>query len=172
MVSDMGLRLFDVAKDHTGSALVEFAFVMPILMFIMLGIAQFGLLFYNYHLVGYAAASGARLLSISRLDPAASCDTVNAINQASGGLGGATSCASNLTITLSVDGTACASSGSYSGSACTTALQSAYTAAAIPPQPVSVTVQYTCNANAILPINWINMTGVCPLTSTIQQAVQ
>jgi Flp pilus assembly protein TadG len=162
MVSDMRLRLFDVAKDHTGSALVEFTFVLPVLMFILLGIAQFGLIFYDYHLVAYAAASGARNLAISRLDSTAYADTVTVINRAAGGLSG-------LTVTMTVNGAA----GSCSADpACQNNLQSAYAAAAVPPEPVSVTVSYQCNANAILPINWINMTGVCPVATTIQQAVE
>jgi len=165
----MHIRLLDVRKDHTGSALVEFAFVIPILMFILMGIAQFGLLFYDYHLVAYGAATGARILSISRLDSNAYTDTISAISTAAPGLGLSTACtgATPPCISMSVNGTACASN-----SACQNALQNAYTAAAIPPQPVSVTVSYACNANAILPINWINMTGVCPLTTTIQQAVE
>src|SRR5580658_4840348 len=95
-------RLFEVIKDHTGSALVEFAVVLPVLMFLILGLAQFGLIFYNYILVTNAAATGARQLSISRWDSNAYTDTVSAIDNSAAGLSG-------LTITLSVDGTACAS---------------------------------------------------------------
>ena len=61
-------RLFDVVRDHTGSALVEFAFVLPVLLLLMLGLVQFGMMFYNYILVTNAAATGAREFSISRLE--------------------------------------------------------------------------------------------------------
>jgi Flp pilus assembly protein TadG len=153
-------RLFDVVKDRTGSALVEFAIVLPVLLFLILGLAQFGMIFYNYILVTNAAATGARQLSISRLDTTVYADTVSAINSATTSLSG-------LTITMSVNGTACSTN-----STCQTALQSAYTAATVPPEPVSVTVSYTCSGNSIMPTYLINLVGVCPLTSTMQQPVE
>jgi len=156
----MRSRLFDVVRDRTGSALVEFTLVLPVLLFLILGLAQFGLIFYNYILVTNAAATGARQFSISRLDTSAYTDTVSAINNATTNLSG-------LTITMSVNGTTCSTN-----STCQTALQTAYTAATIPPEPVSVTVSYTCSSNSIMPTYLINLVGVCPLTSTMQQPVE
>lgn len=156
----MRSRLFDVVRDRTGSALVEFTLVLPVLLFLILGLAQFGLIFYNYILVTNAAATGARQFSISRLDTTAYTDTVSAINSATTNLSG-------LTITMSVNGTTCSTN-----SACQTALQNAYTAATVPPEPVSVTVSYTCSSNSIMPTYLINLVGICPLTSTMQQAVE
>jgi Flp pilus assembly protein TadG len=156
----MRQRLFDVVKDHTGSVLVEFTLVLPVLLFLILGLAQFGMIFYNYILLTNAAATGARQFSISRLDSTPYTDTQSAINSASTNLSG-------LTITMSVNGTTCSSD-----SSCQTALQNAYLAAAIPPQPVSVTVSYSCNGNSIMPTYLINMTGICPLNSTMQQPVE
>jgi Flp pilus assembly protein TadG len=154
-------RLFDAFRDHTGSALVEFAVVLPVLMFLILGLAQFGLIFYNYILVTNAAATGARQLSISRWDSNAYTDTVSAIDNSAAGLSG-------LTITLSVDGTACASN-----SACYDALQSApLPSSTATPWPSSVTVSFACNGNSLMPTSLINLTGICPLTSTMQQSVQ
>jgi Flp pilus assembly protein TadG len=156
----MRLRLFEVVKDHTGSVLVEFTLVLPVLLFLILGLAQFGLIFYNYILVTNAAATGARELSISRLDNTAYADTVSAITSATTNLSG-------LTITMSVNGTACSSN-----AACQTALQNAYTAATVPPEPVSVTVSYSCSSTSIMPAYLINLVGICPLTSTMRQAVE
>jgi Flp pilus assembly protein TadG len=156
----MRTQLFDVAKDHTGSVLVEFTLVLPVLIFLILGLAQFGLLFYNYILVTNAAATGARQLSISRLDTSAYTDTKSAITSAASNISG-------LTITMAVNGTTCSTN-----SGCQTALQAAYVAATIPPEPVSVTVSYSCTSNSIMPISLINLTGICPLTSTMQQAVE
>jgi Flp pilus assembly protein TadG len=153
-------QLFEVAKDQTGSVLVEFTLVLPVLLFLVLGLAQFGLIFYNYILVTNAAATGAREFSISRLDTTAYSDTISAINSATTNLSG-------LTISMSVNGTACTSN-----TACQTALQNAYTAATIPPEPVSVTVTYSCSSTSIMPTYLINLTGICPLTSTMQQAVE
>src|ERR1700683_1669735 len=129
----MRSRLFEVIKDHEGSALVEFTLVLPVLMFLILGLAQFGLIFYNYILVMNAAATGARQLSISRLDSTAYTDTVSAINSAAGGISG-------LSITLSVNGTHCTTN-SGTGS-CQTALQNA-NAAGVPPQAGTGPVSYT-----------------------------
>jgi Flp pilus assembly protein TadG len=153
-------QLFEVTKDQTGSAMVEFTLVLPVLLFLILGLAQFGMIFYNYILVTNAAATGAREFSISRLDNTVYTDTVTAVTSATTGLSG-------LTVSMSVNGTACTSN-----SACQTALQSAYTAATMPPEPVSVTVTYPCTANSMMPSYLINLTGICPLTSTMQQAVE
>jgi hypothetical protein len=57
----MRSRLFEVVKDHEGSALVEFTLVLPVLMFLILGLA---------------------------LDSTAYTDTVSAINSAAGGISG------------------------------------------------------------------------------------
>jgi Flp pilus assembly protein TadG len=155
-------QLFKVVKDPTGSAMVEFAIVLPVLTLLILGLAQFGLLFYNYTMVANAAATGARQLSISRWDSTAYTDTMSAINNAAGGLSG-------LTVTMSVDGTACATD-----SACYGALKSAPvpSSSASTPWPSSVTVSYSCSANSIMPAYLISLAGICPLTSTMQQLVQ
>jgi Flp pilus assembly protein TadG len=156
----MRRRLFDVAKDHTGSVLVEFTLVLPVLLFLILGLAQFGIIFYDYILVTNAAATGARQFSISRLDNSAYTDTQSAITSAAANLSG-------LTISMSVNGTACTTN-----AGCQTALQNAYTAATTPPEPVSVTVSYACSSNTIMPTTLISLAGICPLTSTMQQPVE
>src|SRR5580658_10403642 len=112
-------RLFDVGRDCAGTAFLEFALVLPVLLLVVFGITQFGLIFYHYTLVSNATAAGTRQFSISRLDSNAYCDTQNAIVNASGGLGGTpgtgspASCptlASNFKITLEVNNTACTTS--------------------------------------------------------------
>jgi Flp pilus assembly protein TadG len=168
-------RLFDVGRDCTGVAFVEFALVLPVLLLVVFGITQFGLIFYHYSLVTNATAAGMRQLSISRLDSTAYCDTENTVINASGGLGGTPgtsgSCPtinSNFTITLKVNGTACTSN-----SACQTALASAYAAATNPPEPASVTVQFTCSAEDLIAAPGFAVhLGVCPLSSTMQAPVQ
>jgi Flp pilus assembly protein TadG len=156
----MRLRLFDVASDHSGTALVEFTFVLPVVLFLLLGMLQFGIIFYNYVLVTRATALGTRTLSISRLDLKAYTDTTSVITNAATNISG-------LTITMSVNGTACSSD-----SACQSALQSAHNAYAVPPQPVSVTVSYSCSSTSVVPAYLINLTGICPLTATMQSAVE
>ena len=167
-------RLFGVARNCTGAALIEFSLVLPVLLLIVLGIGQFGLAFYHYTLVVNATAAGMRQLSISRLDSNGYCDTQNAIINASGGLGGTPgtsgSCPtvySDFTITLAVNGTTCTASGSTS---CTSLLASAYQT--VPPEPASVTVSLTCTNNEILPASFVSLSGICPLHSQMQAPVQ
>jgi Flp pilus assembly protein TadG len=161
----MRRQLFEVAKSQTGSVLVEFTLVLPVLLFLVLGLAQFGMIFYDYILVTNAAATGARQFSISRWDPTPYTDTVNAINSATTNLSG-------LTITLSVNGSTCSSDSSCSTG--TNGLQSAPLPSnnTATPWPSRVTVSYTCSGNSIMPTYLINLTGICPLTSTMQQSVQ
>jgi Flp pilus assembly protein TadG len=163
----MRARFFDVTKDQTGAALVEFTIVLPVLLFLILGLAQFGLIFYNYIMVTNAAATGARQLALSRTDANAYSDTITAISNAAPGLGLSATCAAATTpcITMSVNGATCSSN-----SGCQSDLVSA--SGTVPPQPASVTVSYSCSGNTIMPAYLINLTGVCPLTSTMQQVVE
>jgi len=151
-------RLSDVFRDHTGSALVEFTIVFPVLVLLILGLAQFGLIFYNYILVTNAAATGARQLALSRTDSNAYTDTLSAINTAANNLSG-------LTITMSINGATCSTN-----STCQNDLVSA--SGTVPPEPASVTVSYACSGNSIMPTYLISLAGVCPLTSTMQQVVE
>jgi len=142
--------------------MIEFAFVLPLLVIVLLGVLQFGIFFYDYVSVEYAAQTGERTFLANRpltgenYTPYTS--TINAIQ-------GATSLQlSELTITLSVNGTTCASDTS-----CGTALTTAYSA--LSPQTASVEVSYTCLT--LLPVGWVPG-NVCPggvLTSTITQRV-
>ena len=49
-----------------GQALVEFAILLPILLLLLLGILQFGVVFNNYIQVTSAAREGARKAAVSR----------------------------------------------------------------------------------------------------------
>jgi Flp pilus assembly protein TadG len=48
-------------KDRRGQALVELALIVPILLFLVLGVVEFGRLFNAYMTVQHAAREGARL---------------------------------------------------------------------------------------------------------------
>jgi Flp pilus assembly protein TadG len=91
---------------------IEFAFIMPVLLGLVVGAAVFGIAINNYVTLTGAASAGARQLSISRDVAAPYTDTVNQIKGAAPNLKPA-----NLTITLKVNGTACATD-----AACKTAL--------------------------------------------------
>jgi len=48
-------------KNHRGAAAVEFLFVLPILLFFLFGIVEFGLLLYNKAMITNASREGARV---------------------------------------------------------------------------------------------------------------
>lgn len=51
-----------------GQAMVEFALVLPILLIILLGIMEFGLVFHEYLVVTHAAREGARVAVLGGTD--------------------------------------------------------------------------------------------------------
>ena len=54
-------------RREDGQAMVEFAMVLPILVVLLLGIVQFGIIFNNYETMTDAARVGARQAATSRL---------------------------------------------------------------------------------------------------------
>jgi Flp pilus assembly protein TadG len=62
-------------KNERGQTMTEFAFVLPILVVLMLGIAQFGVAFNNYVTLTDAVRAGARKAAVSRnsTDPVGEC---------------------------------------------------------------------------------------------------
>jgi Flp pilus assembly protein TadG len=55
-------------KDRDGQALVEFAIVLPILLLLLLGMMEFGLLLYNQQVITNASREGARFGIVVRPD--------------------------------------------------------------------------------------------------------
>ena len=54
-------RIFKGGDSEEGAQLVEFALVLPLLLFVVLGIAEFAFLFQRYEVVTNAAREGARM---------------------------------------------------------------------------------------------------------------
>jgi len=171
----MPLRVFDVARDRSGSVLVETAFVLPMLLFVLMGVVQFGMFFFQFTAATDAAAAGARQFSLGRLDTTAYQDTLQAIQNSSSNL-----FPSETTITLCVgtssapgNPTACGCTDA-STPTCQSLLETAYLAgpasASVIPAAASVTVQYQCTQ--LMPSSWISIAGICPLTSTMNVSVQ
>jgi Flp pilus assembly protein TadG len=73
-------------KSERGQTMTEFAFVLPILLVLLFGIVQFGVIFNNYVTLTDAARSGARKAVVSRnsSDPVGDC--VNQVRNASSNL--------------------------------------------------------------------------------------
>ena len=65
-------------KRQRGQALVEFAMVLPVLILLVVGMMQFGLLFHEFLLVTHAAREGARVATLGGSDA----EIVAAVNAA------------------------------------------------------------------------------------------
>jgi Flp pilus assembly protein TadG len=54
-------RLFRRCQPDEGSNLIEYAIVLPMLLLVVLGIAEFGFIFHRYEVITNAAREGARM---------------------------------------------------------------------------------------------------------------
>ena len=72
-------RLF---KRESGASTIEAAFVLPILLVIALGAAEFGFAFIDWLSVSNAARTGARIGSAAGTDPSADTFILNAVEEA------------------------------------------------------------------------------------------
>jgi Flp pilus assembly protein TadG len=59
-------KIWSKLKREDGQAFVEFVIVLPLLVFLMLGICQFGLAFHNYLSITDATRVGARAAAVER----------------------------------------------------------------------------------------------------------
>ena len=142
-------RVWARAGSESGSALVEAAMVLPILLVVVLGIGRFGITFNNYIIVTDAVRAGGRQLALSR-GLANPC--LAAKNRV---LSAATSLApASLTITTVVNST------SYAGT-CNAAVMTVGSDA-------TVTATYPCD----LAVFGINYAPGCTLTSTVTERVE
>ena len=135
-------------------ASVEFALLAPVLFLLVLGMCQFGITLNQYLTLTNAVRSGARQLSISRGGATPWADTINQIYGSAPNLTQA-----SLTITISVNGTACASD-----TACKTALSAAGATGA----PAAVTATYPCS----LGFFGYNFAAVCTLSSQTTERIE
>jgi Flp pilus assembly protein TadG len=141
-----------VGRVENGAAAVEFAMLAPVLMMVLLGTVQFGLVLNNdVELINGARAS-VRQLAISRSSTTPYTNAKSAITSSAPDLTG-----SSITLTFTVNGTACASD-----SACITALSTAAGTSA------SVSASYPCN----LTIFGVNYASGCTLRSTTTEIVE
>ena len=70
-------RLFDLATGRQGTVTIEFAVIAPVLLLLVFGTFQFGIVISNYVLLTNAVGAGARQLSLSRGDSTPYTDTVS-----------------------------------------------------------------------------------------------
>ena len=65
------MHLKKTIKDERGQTMTEFAFVLPILLVVLFGIVQFGIIFNNYVTLTDAARAASRKGAVLRGDPSA-----------------------------------------------------------------------------------------------------
>jgi Flp pilus assembly protein TadG len=116
-------------KKQKGIAAVEFALLVPILLAIALGLAQFGWLLGNYVMVANAASAGARYFASQRGTTSPYTGTQTQVQASAAVL-----TTGNLSITASVNGGNCTSD-----TACASDLTSAASGAAVATAAVTVT---------------------------------
>jgi Flp pilus assembly protein TadG len=125
-------------RDDAGAAAVEFGLIAPLLVMLLLGIMEFGLVLNNYVELTNAARAAGRQLAISRTSTTPWTNATNAFYASTPNMTTA-----NITITLSVNGVAC-----NSDSTCATALATAQG------DPSELIATYPCNLD-ILNVNFV-----------------
>ncbi len=150
--------------------MVEFAILAPALLLIMLGAAQFGLTMNQYVMLWNGVSAGAMQFAVigggSSLKPATL--AWNAVTQNTAGLTTGGSCTtSSLCVTLTVNGTSCATNVATTPTAAQdTSCHSALNLNAGTPAVVKAT--YPCN----LTVMGTNFLPSCTLTAQITELVQ
>jgi len=166
-------RRDDGSNGEKGTAIIEFAFLLPVLLLVLLGAVQFGIVLANYVMLTNATSVGAMQFAISRSDTSPASDAWTAITNAAPSL----TPTSNLEMTLSVGSplTACVtnanslSSAAAADTTCATALTNAAPSTGGTLLPASVTLTYPCGTQ----LTWYNFwSSSCKLTSTIAEGVQ
>jgi Flp pilus assembly protein TadG len=120
-------------KKQKGVAAVEFALLIPLLLLIVVGVAQFGWLYGNYVMVANAASAGARYFASQRGTTSPYSATQTQVQTSAALLNTA-----NLSIATAVNGTACTSD-----SGCATGLTSAGGTSAVGTASVTVTYSFS-----------------------------
>jgi Flp pilus assembly protein TadG len=151
----MGYRFIDLARQRSGSAVIEFALLAPVLLLLMLGTFQFGLTLINYMTLTNATETAARQFAISRGT------TTTAAAAATSTLTGAAPNLGTITVTFAVNGAACTDTS-------TTTCSSALSAPANLGQAATVTATYPCS----LMVYGHDYGPSCTLTSTITERIE
>jgi Flp pilus assembly protein TadG len=82
-------------REERGQSMTELALVLPVLMLILFGIIQLGIVFNNYVALTDAVRAGARVAAVSRFSPDVTGDVTAKVKAASGDLN-----AANVNVTV------------------------------------------------------------------------
>ena len=146
----IGARRFG-ARPHAGNALIEFTFIMPVLLLVATGMVAFGVALHNDLMLTNAVNTGAQLLAFSRGQTSDPCATAaSAISSA------APTLATGISLSFVINGTTYSSSSCPSG---TTNMVQGATA--------QVTGTYPC----VLAVSGQSFSR-CSLTSQISEVIQ
>lgn len=147
-------------KMQRGVVTVEFSFLLPVLLLILLGIAQFSWLVSNFIIVTHAASVGAHQLASERGYSNPYSDTVASITNALGPIH------AGINISASVNGVSCTSD-----STCQSALG---TMANAPAAGSTVTVTLGRAFNPLYSGPWGGLASIMPknITSTMTEVIQ
>jgi Flp pilus assembly protein TadG len=147
-------------KVQRGVVTLEFSLLLPVLLLILLGIAQFSWLFSNFIVVTHAASVGAHQFAAERGFSSPYSDTVASVTNALGPFH------TGITISTSVNGVPCASD-----SACQSALGTMANALAA---GSTVTVTLAQAFNPLYSGSWGALASIMPknITSTMTEVVQ
>ena len=149
----IGIRRARSLRGEKGQSLLEFTFVVPMMLTVVFGVIVFGVALNNYLVLTDATAVGARTLAISRgqtTDPCAA--TVQSIEGAAPNMK-----AANFKFSFLLNGTA------YSGTSCSGAQTNL-----VENQTAQVTVTYPCS----LKFFGFNPVPSCILTAQTTERVQ
>ncbi|HET6607546.1 MAG TPA: TadE/TadG family type IV pilus assembly protein [Rhodopila sp.] len=142
----------DLLRDDSGVSAVEFALVAPVLLMILLGVMQLGITFNNYIALTDSVRAGSRVLAAARSSTTPYSDATGAVYASAPTLK-----AGSITLSLSVNGTACAGDGP-----CATALTGAAGSTA------NVHATYPCD----LLIFGVDYVPSCTLTASTTERVE
>ena len=155
------------ARDERGQALLEFAYLLPILVTLILGVITFGIALNNYLEMTNGVAAGAQALSISRGQTTDPCKTVT---------GAAYPAAYNLTqskilFTIAINVPPGGTGTSFGNLVTNAATPSCAGASAdmIQGDTATVTATYPCNLN-VFGVNFAPST--CKMTAQTAESIQ
>jgi len=144
-------------RDESGSVLIEFSILAPMLILLWVGVLQFFPILQNHVILQEAVSQGAQTLAAGRTDSTVYSDTINQVTAAAGSL------AASMTVTVSVCN---ASGGSCSAcstnAACGTLLTSAQGEAG------QVSATYPC----VLIISLFNFAPGCTVSATVRALIE
>lgn len=150
VVARIGALYGRVPRRNEGVAAIEFAFLAPVFLVLLIGICQFTFALSNYVSLEHAVGAGARFLAISRGDSTPVTDTQTQVYASSGNL-----THTSISISYNVNGTSCTTDATCS-------------AALVAGVPANVSASYPCN----LVIMGKDFAPGCLLTVTSTERVE